>query len=222
MYTLFAFMPFYMGACADIGSSLDPSVVTDTKPVNAAIDEEKLISQGIESPQDPRTMNDPTYSISNTSRLLIRFGKFLSDAGNILDEQPILLRLEVSDADTTAALKDLQVCPITKNWMMYASWSKAHPYKNGNWDHPGGDIDFVDCFSGLDAADPALKNQEEKDFCSDKKAICFNVLPYFKSFVQARNSDNGLAVVNQNGPAVNIYGKTTLKGPVLFWRKLRY
>ena len=209
-------------ACDNLSTHADATDVKNTKPVNMAIDEEKLIVQGIDTPQDPRTMNINSYSISANSRLLLRFGGLLSGANNILDEQPILLRLQISDTDTSLAIKNLQVCPILKNWMMYASWNHAHPYKNGAWSQPGGDFDSASCLTVLAANDPALANQDEKDFCSDKQAVCFNILSYFKNYIKTRAMDNGLAIINQDPTtAVDVYGKITPEGPVLFWRKLK-
>ncbi len=200
----------------------DASKVDNTKPVNAAIDEEKLIIQGVESPEDPRTLDNPTYTIAPTSRLLLRFGAFLKSSDSILSEQPILLRLMISDTDVTAGIKNLQTCPILKNWMMYATWNLAHPRKHGNWGTPGGDIDFADCLTALSSDDPALKNPEEKDFCAAKNAVCYNLNNFFANFVRARNMDFGLAVINQTQAPANIFGKSTMNGAVLFWRKMKY
>lgn len=202
------------------GTHGDPTDVKDTKAKTMATDEVKLIVMGIETPMEKGTYSANTYLLSSTSRLLVRLGAMKSLATDVLDEQPVLLRVAPAQAtDVTIARTEIKLCPLLSNWMMYATWKRAHPYRNGEW-LDGGNIDSANCIRALPENSPLLANPEESNFCSSQTYLCFDIRPYLISYVRSRNINYGWALVSDS-KALEIFGDATLKGPEMFYRQLR-
>ncbi len=123
----------------------------------------KLISASIKKGDDNSTYLQSTYTLNSSSRLLIRREDLVERAPNLLVDvsHPVLLKLHVvSAANRDEALSQLRVCALTKDWMMLATWKKAHPYgPGGAWDEQGGDYEVETCVSGVaDATVSTLMN----------------------------------------------------------------
>lgn len=219
-YLLLSLMAIFFIGCGD-STGLDGSIVTNTKPVQLAADEIKFIARHITNPQDEASIVAEEYDINPNSKLLVRLSSLKKSAGSILEEQPILFRLVVKEDRDQVAQQELELCPIMTNWMMYATWSRPGYNSKTKWKAAGGDVDSSSCMKALSKTDPKLQQKEEAAFCSGTKTLCYDVQPYMTAFIRSRKIDYGLAVMSAN-KSVLIYGDGTMKGPELFWRKLKW
>lgn len=200
----------------------DPNVKEQTQVVRSASDEVKLISADIRKAEDKRTLKAPTYPVDARNRVLMRLSSLKPSSYQILDQQALLLKIETkSQAVAVAARPALKICPLIKNWMMLATWSKAHPYKGGAWTQVGGDYESSACLEPLPANHASIQTDAEAAFCQGDTRICFDLKPWFEAYVRERKTDFGLILVNDGGTPVEILGDATLQGPSLFWRRLR-
>jgi len=199
----------------------DPKDVTTTSVKTFAVNELKLISPEITLANDPSASLRYDYKISQTSRVLLRLGALKGLSGEILDEQPILLRIAPDPgAPIETAKENLRLCPLSKNWMMYATWTRAHPYNEGLWKSSGGDFEAFECLQPIAADSTLLTHEEEKAFCDPSSFLCFDIGKYTRSNVKARNINYGW-ILTSNKDALVIYGDLTTRGPEVFYRKFR-
>lgn len=199
----------------------DPNNVTLTSVKKYAADEVKFISSSIKSPNDSLSLKQYDYDISPSSRLLIRLGSLRSIAKEVLDEQAILLRVTPhSSSDYTTAQQNLKLCPVTTNWMMYATWNEAHPYRQGQWQSVGGDYDSHECLEALPSTSDLLQNSDERSFCQDQNHLCFDIREHVKSYVRSRNLNNGWILISPHA-IIAIAGDATSRGPEIFYRRFR-
>lgn len=213
----------FIGAgCAQPASFGDPSKKEETLVVRSASDEVKLISADIRKPDDERSLKATVYPLDARNRLLLRLSSLKPASLQILDQQPLLLKLEFKSPDLAlAARPSLRICPLTKNWMMLATWSKAHPYKGGAWTRAGGDFEDTACLDALPANHASISADAEASFCQGETRLCFDLKPWFEAYVKERRTDFGLILINDGATPLWIHGDATLQGPSLFWRRLR-
>lgn len=214
----YVFLFLLLGACA---SGQDPSDVTATKVETFATDEVKLISSSISDVLAPGTYQSDKYTISGESRLLLRLGNLKSLAREILDEQPVLVRISPVASDRDQAFQHLLLCPLEANWMMHATWKRAHSYSGGYWKSPGADISWESCLTPLPTDSPIYAEVEEARFCESSRSFCFDIKAHLKAFVRSRGINNGWALVNLHGDPVQIFGDREILGPEVFYRRLR-
>lgn len=214
----FVILFLLLGACA---SPQDPSDVKATKVETFAADEVKLISSSISELLAPGTYQSDEYTISAESRLLLRLGNLKSLAAEILDEQPVLVRISPVPGDWDRAFENLMLCPLETNWMMHATWSRAHSFSGGFWKAPGADIIRDSCLSAVPVDSPIYAQAEEAQFCDSSRSLCFDIKPHLKAFVRSRGISNGWALVNFSGEPVQIIGDRGILGPEMFYRRLR-
>lgn len=210
----------FAGLGCEFEGFADPYDVNATRVKTYAADEIKLISPLITSASDPTTSLQQEYTVSPDSRLLLRVGTLKTLAKEIVSEQAVILRVTPHlRTDFAAARRSLRLCPLTSNWMMYATWASAHPYTNGQWKNPGGDFDSAGCLQALDETSSHLKNSEEASFCQIQTYLCFDIQDHFKSYVKARNINYGWVLVSAED--VEIYGNDTARSPEIFFRRFR-
>lgn len=207
-----------LGACAP---AQDPNDVKATKVETFATDEVKLISSSISDLLAPGTYQSDEYTISGESRLLLRLGSLKSLAGEILDEQPVLVRISPLAGDWDRAFQNLMLCPLETNWMMHATWSRAHSFPGGFWKTPGADIIRDSCLTAVPVDSPIYAQPEEARFCDSSRSFCFDIKPHLKAFVRSRGINNGWALVNFSGEPVQVLGDRGLLGPEVFYRRMR-
>lgn len=210
------------------GKKFDPYDKAYTKPLSYKIDQVKYIARDISDVRDSRSVNMATYPIHESGRLLLRFSGFRASAGTILTQQAILLRLNMPKEDIAFARTKLQVCPITSNWMTFATWEKAHVLNGGAWKQAGGDLDPSGCISPMNPDDSIFKTngtsnsptgQEESSFCNgDQMSVCFNLGAWFQGYVQQRGTDFGFIVINDSAQVIRVSGDGSSKYPAVFWR----
>ncbi|MEN9723234.1 MAG: hypothetical protein RJB38_1220 [Pseudomonadota bacterium] len=159
--------------------------VTDSERVYP-LDGVKLLRAGIDSPTDPSTLSQPEYRLDTDSRLLLRL-ESLSQYNNTIrttdgySVQLIVTTKAETDAERDHARSHLQLCALTKNWMMLATWKRGHPFdSSGKWSKPGGDYDPDQCFSAS---------------ITTQGSLSFNVTPWFVMEVRGRGKNFGFVLL---------------------------
>jgi hypothetical protein len=169
-----------------------------------------------------------SYPISSSQRLLLRFEEIESQLDMFSQSPRVSLSVRLSNAiDATEARESFRLCPLTRNWMMAATWEKAHPYRKGKWDRAGGDFNPSEC---VRAEDFRLKEQtDEPSFfskdgqmiewdCSDESRLCFDITSWFKKYVAEGEQNFGHILFSDNETAINIIGDLQVaEAPRIHW-----
>lgn len=173
----------------------------------------KLISKSIDSPRAESSMKQRTYKIGPTSRLLTRLEGMndRSDRAVVNGEKRMYVAISSEEFITNRAPFEtaLELCPITSNWMMLATWDKAHPFptSNGKWKKRGGDYASADCVS----ADTSYPEPEED-------TLYYDISNWFIYYVQSRNRNYGLML--KSSLEVTIYGdEDSQRAPHFIWQE---
>lgn len=176
------------------------------EPQTYSMDGVKFITPGITNGDSAGTYNQPTYTISDAGRLLMRFESLSSklDQISLSDGRRISVDVALpSGSDATAAISSLQVCPILKNWMMLATWTRAFPMPAGSWSRDGGDYDDAGCVRGeLSEKSGVTKTRS----ATDPQIVRFDVTQWFVDYVKGRAENYGLVLLSGNGGAVTVIG----------------
>ena len=184
-----------------------------------AIDGVKFISSAISGADDPRTYGQRTYAISGESRLLLRFVNLSAAVSRIHADKPVRIRVFAATPADFDRRASLQLCPVTRSWMMAATWQTAHPFRGGRW-APGGEIESEDCV-GVEATSvkPTPMSDPAHNPCTEPGAICFNVTPWYNNYVIQRGLNYGVALRGLNGHApVQVFGDAAgSKAPRIHW-----
>lgn len=209
----------YLSGCAD--TSLPP---LDDTGFSRSLDGLKLISEGVEDGQRESSINHHEYEIQSTSRLLLRLEDLdahLSRATGITTENVFVqVRLKGQSYDD---IKDAEIklCPMTRNWMMLATWKRAHPYGGeGLWNEEGGDYDASLCAS---AQAQTEKNRFVRfpDSSSDKPLdsamMVFDVKQWYENYPLSKNEDYGFILLSE-AVKIKIYGDGSGSDrPKIYW-----
>ncbi len=199
----------------------DPTVLANTALSRAAFEEVKLISTDITQPTDKRSFAQSAYNINWQSRLLLRVSSLKEIDSQVLDNYPVLLRVKLLEPSAKGfAMEHLSICPILTNWMMMATWGKAHPYRSGEWNQPGGDFDRTLCLGGMTDIEVQALNAEEKAICDLEDVICVDLRKILKEQYRVARANYGLIMINESDEPVSIYGEGISYQPLLIWRKL--
>jgi hypothetical protein len=176
-------------ACLAAGCGI--TVPHEVQPQSRSLDGVKLISPEITDGYDPTTYVQDQYTLDHERRLLLRFDGMKSSTDSIQAGGPnkILLLISLASAvSATEAQKVLSVCPITKNWMMLATWNHAAPFGDSSqWQNPGGDYDSKGCVKAGEREGQTLK---------------FDVTQWFLNYLQARRVNYGLILVSDQSVVV--------------------
>ena len=171
----------------------------------------KLISSDIDDPRSPKTIEQGQYTINSSNRLLIRLEslQYRSSTSVITEEKRMYLVISsASFKDNRATYEDrLEVCPLTRNWMMLATWRRASPFpgKETVWNNAGGDFATQDCIK----ADSSYPEPNPESFY-------FDISDWYIYYVKSRNNNYGLIL--KSSFEVTIYGDTnSLYGPYFTW-----
>jgi hypothetical protein len=171
----------------------------------------KLISKNIDDPRDPKSMQQKEYTIGPNSRLLTRLEGMSERSGRAVVDGEKRMYMAVSSEEFVANKGtyegQLEICPITKNWMMLATWNKAHPFptKGSKWSRAGGDLAQSDCVT----ADVSYPDQQED-------TLYFDISDWYIYYVRSRGRNFGLMI--KSSLDVKIYGdEDTIKAPRFIW-----
>lgn len=199
---------------------LDPSVVSNTDLKKAAFREVKLIRSDITDSQNPETLKSSTYHIGPNSRLLLRFSELQNVDPEIINLYPVVIKVSLSGPSSQESQKALSLCPISKNWMMLATWQYAHPYKYGNWESDGGDIFSEMCVGILSPSELDKLNAEEKTQCNEN-SLCFDIRPLLENLYRINKLNYGFILINNHQEGLMIHGDNSVLQPLILWRRLK-
>ena len=174
----------------------------------------KLISSDIPDPRDPRTFKQEIYNLSQESRVLVRLESMQTRTSNTVISRSKRMYFSVSSPELESRYSDLsagiQVCPVRSNWMMLATWTRAHPFptNSGRWSRAGGDFQQSDCFLSVSSYPTP-----------EPDTLYFDVSDWYLYQLQSRSENFGLIIVSNTG--ATIYGDENIrKGPKFIWTEL--
>jgi hypothetical protein len=175
------------------------------EPQTYSMDGVKYIAPSVADGAAPMTYNQPTYAISDSGRLLLRFESLSNklDQISLADGRRVSLEIGLpAGSDASAAISSIEVCPILKNWMMLATWDRAHPMPGGAWSRDGGDYDPEGCVRGALSA----KTGAAARSTNEPQVIQFDVTQWFVDYVKGRAQNYGLILLSGNGGEVTVIG----------------
>jgi hypothetical protein len=191
----------FLNACTPVAL-----VVTPTYPQSYALDGVKEINPSITDGDDASSLLQTQYSVSTQSRLLLRYEELLDKADQVSRASGNTVNIDLN-ATTAAAAQSAQpvlsLCPLTRNWMMLATWSMAYPMgSSGDWQTLGGDYDVADCIT------PTVSGTD----------LDFDVTAWFLNYVSGRSLNNGLILIStQTTPIVIVGDADVTNGPKIRW-----
>lgn len=182
--------------------------VRPPEPESFNLDGTKWISPSITSGRSTQAYLQSTYRISAAERLLLRFeslGEHERDI-SLASGRKVEVAISLPDGqDLNAAQLVLELCPLTKNWMMLATWRNAYPMPGGNWDQEGSDYDPNACFRAT--VEPPITLQ-------------FDVTQWVVDYVRGRQKNFGLVLVARNGGQAQVRGdRDSTYSPRIHWLK---
>lgn len=174
---------------------------TATRQVS--LDGVKLIAAEISNSSDATTMGQSRYQIAFTRRLLLRFEDLSERAMDITvaPDKKVELHIYCLDYPTcnTDAVTELKLCPLTRDWMMLATWNYAHPFGSGAWQHPGGDYDEGGCLTpNSEAIDPSA---------TEPVPLKFDIKNWVIDYAQGRKKNDGWVLVPESQAVFEVYGE---------------
>lgn len=211
---------FLSALCASCGNKFgSDSGPGETKLEYYMVDGVKNIRSNTEDNLQPDTFREDHYTLTDQSRLLLRFENLASHTGKIVlgDKDQIWIRVVVSERSSMdEAVQLLRLCPMMKNWMMMATWKYAHPFsKSGVWAREGADYDFSSCVSPV--ADPGKKLPSETS-ALDARALYFNISRWYLDVFKGRDSNLGHVLLLQGAGWVEILGDNSISfAPRIQW-----
>jgi hypothetical protein len=178
------------------------------KPMVYAFDAVKRITPEVSAEADPSTFRQSTYPLGLTDHMLVRFKDLLAHSSLVRldDDNKVQVQLTVigDPATAEAAANSISICPLTRHFMMFATWLAAHQFgSTGKWVHEGGDYDDASCVKGVVSKD-------------NKQFLLFDVTQWFIDYPKARGANFGLIVTSTK--PVTVAGDTSGSGyPRLLW-----
>lgn len=160
------------------GRLLGPSPVST---MQFSMDGVKLISPDLGSGQESQSFLNSRYALTSQSRLLVRLENLLDlvERVSVENGKKVWMHIAtVASENAEAAAQSLELCPITRNWMMLANWSFAHPFSGGEWKNPGADFDAFSCQTG------SVKE--------NTRVIRFDITQWFVDYPRGRRENFGL------------------------------
>lgn len=205
------------------GMSLHPGSAFQTPQVEKmrTTDETKLIVNGLSDGNNPATYMQPSYTLNGERRLLLKRTDFLTNADKIIvvNGGKVVLRVTLIDQlANERAIESLSLCPLTTDWMLLATWDRAHPFsKRGLWRRAGGDYDEASCVHPV-AENPLPKTELAKDTDVAPAHLYFDVSEWFLDYAQGRGVDLGFVL--KTGIELEIYGDASGPySPRIYWNE---
>lgn len=130
----------------------------------------KLISPDIQDPKDTSSFDQTNFLVSEEipTRLLLKSENLKERTTDITIDEHFTMALEIhiDSADLTEKqVKGIKACPLKSNWLLLATWEKAHPFGDtGKWAQSGGDFNQEDCISvaSYNSEDITIPKPEEE------------------------------------------------------------
>lgn len=159
----------------------------------------KLIHKGEDDPYHTHTLRD-FYELDGETRLLLRLESFKSWTDVVVHEgHQVWVQIAVTaDSVTGKGVDTLRLCPLTKDWMMLATWYKAHPFsETGKWESEGGDFDESSC---MERANEAVNELNEP-----VPVVRFDATRWYKDYPRGRGQNLGFVLLSED--KVKIHGE---------------
>ena len=167
------------------------------------IDGIKLLLPEVHEVQDPSTYGQREYKLGLRRHLLMRFETLSKYTSTISVDGTRAFKVTVHLAEDRPAPR-LRLCPVTRQWMMHATWHRAIPFGGeGIWTNPGGDYDNSGCVTGV----------REKA----SQEMSFDMKDWFIFHVRAKNQNLGLILLADD--EVRIVGEWGLTPPRIHFTK---
>ena len=154
-------------------------------------------------------MTQVQYELGPQRRLLMRFESLQSDAGEVLIDDENRMFVEITpleDQDLETIRAETQLCPLTEDWMMLATWRLAHFAKV--WDQVGGSHIDSECIEVTPTSGEL-----------DAQKIYFDVSDWYLHYSQSREHNFGWVLI----PLFHfsVYGDNHInKALRLRWKKI--
>jgi hypothetical protein len=184
----------------------------ETEEQAYSIDGIRLITRG-DSNAYGQQRSAQSYTLDPDRRLLLRLETF-SDwkSVSVTEDKRVWLQVVLDDKNKDTDISDLKLCPLRKDWMMLATWYRAHPFSDsGIWENEGGDFDPESC---------TLRTIPEKNETPTLKTVVrFDITQWYKDYARGRGTNYGFVLVAER--AVEIYSETSGSySPRLFFSTL--
>jgi hypothetical protein len=108
----------------------------------------KWINSNVSRHDEPASFGQEQYQIDENSNLLIKADDLSRDnySWNVDDKFRMIFRVYLKNKELDlSSLEKVRLCPLLKDWMIYATWKKAHPFQGGDWSREGGDYSEDSC-----------------------------------------------------------------------------
>lgn len=195
----------------------------ETKVEYYMVDGVKNLRSDVQDGADPRSFREDQYLISPTSRLLLRFESLSSQASKIVisDSDDVWIRVIVAEGQSLElAQQQLKVCPVSKNWMMLATWKFAHPFgTSGFWRVEGGDYEGSGCVQAQ--FDPG-KNPTVGVTPMDQRALYFRITRWYQDLVRGKNENRGHILMSEGSEVLVIGDNSASFGPRIQWSEIAF
>lgn len=160
------------------------------RPQSHSMNGVKLLAPEIKRGDDPASFGQERYALGPSRRLLLRFESLSDKVSEVVLTDGKGVEVDVgfaTEAEASAARAHLRLCPITRNWMMLATWESAHPFSpEGRWNAAGGDVDETGC-----ATPSALAEGQAQG-----RTLTFEMSAWFVDYPQGRGQNYGLALLS--------------------------
>jgi len=178
-----------------------------TSPHSYAMDGVKLIGPDLTRGEDPTTMLQPHYQLGANRRLLLRFESFdqhINEVSTAVGDK-VEVEITLQEEPGVIDLNTFELCPITRQWMMLATWWVPNPFqKSHRWENGGGDIDRDLC------AHPQLK--------SHTSTVTFDVTRWFTEFARSHHENFGFVLIAQK--TIHVVGEyRSISSPKIIFQK---
>jgi len=162
-----------------------------------------------------------SYTVSADKHLLMRFDDFNDHAGKVRakpDDASSILRVKVlvyPKGDLAVAADILRLCVVTRQWLIQATWERAHPYSNaGVWSRLGGDYSDDACITGKLDAPPNV---------TPPTRLAFDITDWFFTYMKASPPQNtGFILVGLHDSAVVNGDRAGELSPRMYWLERTY
>jgi hypothetical protein len=168
-----------------------------------SLDGVKLIAADISNSSDATTMGQSRYKITADRRLLLRFEDLTERAMdiNVTTDKKVELLTYCLDYPTcnTDAVTDLKLCPVTREWMMLATWNYAHPFGSGAWKRAGGDYEEDGCLAPI--------NEPIDPLATEPAPLKFDIKSWVIDYAQGRKKNDGWILIPESQATFEVYGE---------------
>jgi hypothetical protein len=152
----------------------------------------KIIHKGEDDPYQRHALRD-VYELDAETRLLLRLESFTLWTDVVVHEgDQVWVQIALTaDSMTGKGVDTLRLCPLTKDWMMLATWYKAHPFSaTGSWEKEGGDFDEPSCMKRANEAVDELNEPVQ--------VVRFDATRWYKDYPRGRGQNLGFVLLSED------------------------